>query len=110
MHAALFRYRVIAYVVGTLLVVLFFVAMPMKYIGDEPILVEIVGGVHGFLYIGYLILTFDLTRRLGWNLRRTALVMLAGTVPVVSFVAERWVTRRVRDSHPVPARENVPVG
>jgi hypothetical protein len=31
-----------------------------------------------------------------WPLRYTILVLLAGTVPFLSFVAERKVTRRVR--------------
>lgn len=109
MHGALIRYRVIAYVVGTLLLVLFCVAMPLKYFAHEPTLVETVGGIHGFLYIVYLMLTFDLSRRAGWPLLRTVLVMLAGTIPAVSFVAERRVTRLMRERQAVPARANVPV-
>jgi integral membrane protein len=95
---ALLRYRVIAYVVGVVLLVLAFVAMPVKYIGGDPALVALVGPVHGFLYMVYLVATFDLGRRMDWPLKRMALVMLAGTVPFLSFVAERWITRRVRAS------------
>lgn len=92
---ALLRYRVIAYVVGVVLLVLVFVAMPVKYLGGNPSLVALVGPVHGFLYMVYLVLTFDLGRRADWSLRRMALVMLAGTVPFLSFVAERIVTRQL---------------
>ena len=93
---ALLRYRVTAYVVGVVLLVLAFVAMPVKYIGGNPTLVALVGPVHGFLYMVYLVTTFDLGRRLDWPLKRMVLVMLAGTVPFLSFVAERAVTRQVR--------------
>jgi integral membrane protein len=93
---ALLRYRVIAYVVGVVLLVLVLVAMPVKYIGGNASLVAIVGPVHGFLYMVYLVLTFDLGRRADWPLKRMALVMLAGTVPFLSFVAERSVTRQLR--------------
>ncbi|HET8681061.1 MAG TPA: DUF3817 domain-containing protein [Micromonosporaceae bacterium] len=96
MHSALRRFRVIAYVVGVLLLVLALVAMPLKYLADRPGLVEMVGPVHGFLYMAYLVLTFDLCRRAGWSLGRTALLLLAGTVPFASFAAERWATRLVR--------------
>lgn len=98
MTAALLRYRVIAYVVGVVLLVLVGVAMPMKYFGSkDPSLVETVGPVHGFLYVVYLVLAFDLARRARWSLRRTVLVLLAGTVPFLSFVAERKVTGWVRN-------------
>lgn len=98
MQAALVRYRVIAYVVGVLLLVLFFVAMPMKYAADQPFLVQTVGPLHGFLYMVYLVLAFDLARRAEWPLGRTALILLAGTVPVLSFVAERRATHYVREA------------
>jgi len=37
----------------------------------------------------------DLGRRAGWSVRRMLLVMLAGTVPLLSFVVERRMTRDV---------------
>jgi integral membrane protein len=95
--AALTRYRVIAYVVGVVLILLVVVGMPLKYIGNEPVVVETVGPAHGFLYMVYLLATFDLGRRASWPLRRLVLVMLAGTVPFLSFYAERVVTRWVRE-------------
>jgi len=96
MQAALLRYRVLAYVVGVLLLLLAFVAMPLKYAADEPTLVETIGPVHGFAYMVYLVVAFDLSRRANWSLVQTLLVLLAGTIPVLSFVAERRVTRQVR--------------
>jgi integral membrane protein len=103
MGSALLRYRVMAYIVGVLLIVLFFVAMPLKYLADSPTMVAVVGPVHGFLYMVYLVVAFHLAMRLRWPLTRTALLLLAGTVPVMSFVAERWVTARVRQAHTTPA-------
>jgi integral membrane protein len=51
----------------------------------------------------YLVAVFDLGRRAGWPLGRMVLVMLAGTVPFVSFYAERVVTRRIRERRPALA-------
>jgi integral membrane protein len=96
MSAALTRFRVVAYVVGVVLVMFILVAMPLKYFADSPGFVAVIAPAHGFLYMVYLVVTFDLAVRARWSLRRTALLLLAGTVPLLSFVAERWATARVR--------------
>ncbi|WP_416902686.1 DUF3817 domain-containing protein [Micromonospora echinospora] len=105
MGAALTRYRVIAWIVGVVLILLVVIGMPLKYGFDEPIVVETIGPAHGFLYMVYLVAAFDLSRRADWPLKRMALVMLAGTVPFVSFYAERrvsrWVTTDTRTPEPV---------
>jgi integral membrane protein len=100
--AALTRYRVMAYVVGVALILLVVVGMPLKYLADQPELVATVGPLHGFLFIVYLVAAFDVGRRSCWSLTRMALVMLAGTIPFVSFYAERQVSRWVRDAAPAP--------
>jgi len=96
MRAALTRYRIIAYVVGVVLVVLMAIGMPLKYLGDNSTVVETVGPAHGFLYMIYLIAVFDLGRRAQWPIGRMLLVMLAGTIPFVSFYAERKVAQWFR--------------
>lgn len=98
--AAMKRYRVMAWVVGVGLLVLVLVAMPLKYFADAPMLVAIVGPIHGFLYMGYLALTADLGVKSRWPVVRLLLVALAGTIPFLSFVAERKVTAPLRDAGP----------
>jgi integral membrane protein len=94
--AALVRFRVVAYVVGVVLLVLVFVGVPLNHLAHQPAVVAVVGPVHGFLYIVYLLTTLDLAFRGRWPLPRTVLVMLAGTIPFLSFVAERKVTHLLR--------------
>ena len=91
MKGALTRFRVMAYVVGVFLLLLC-VAMVLKYAADMGQFMKVVGPIHGFLFMVYVVLTFDLGRRAKWPLGRMVLVMLAGTIPFVSFVAERKVT------------------
>ncbi|WCN80461.1 DUF3817 domain-containing protein [Micromonospora sp. LH3U1] len=106
MGAALTRYRVIAWIVGVVLIVLVVIGMPLKYVFDNPVVVETVGQAHGFLYMVYLLAAFDLSRRADWPLKRMLLVMLAGTVPFVSFFAERrvsaWVAAPQEERAPEP--------
>jgi integral membrane protein len=96
MNAALTRYRVIAWIVGVLLLALTLVAMPMKYLADNGLGVQIIAPIHGWLYVVYLAAVIDLVRRLQWPVRYTLLVALAGTVPFLSFVMERKVVGWVR--------------
>lgn len=94
MHAALLRFRVIAYVVGTLLLLLT-LGVVIEVAADNKTLVSIVGPVHGFLYIGYLILGYDLVRRARWPVVRMLLIALAGVVPGLMFWAERRVEAEI---------------
>lgn len=93
MQAAVTRYRAMAYVVGTLLVVLIFIAVPLKYVGHQPTLSSIVSPVHGLLYMVYLVFAFDLYRRAGWPLSRMVVMVAAGLVPFLAFFIERKITR-----------------
>jgi len=104
---ALLRFRVLAWVVGAMLLVLVGVAMPAKYLGDDERLVGVVSPVHGLLYIVYLLATIDLARRVGWGTRQTVLTMLGGTVPFLSFVLERRVAHQV-GRPALSARDAVP--
>ena len=94
--AALLRYRIMAFVTGTLLLLLVFVAMPIKYWGDHPGPVTVVGVSHGFLFMVYLLASLDLGVRLRWNPIKLVVVMACGTIPFASFIAERRITREVR--------------
>ena len=104
MRSALIRYRVVAYIVGALLLLLTMVAMPLKYLPDPSSPVAgfgraasaIVAPAHGFLFMVYLVVGFQLSIRQRWAWGYTALVLLAGTVPFLTFIVERGVTRRVR--------------
>jgi integral membrane protein len=96
----LLRYRVMANVVGVVLIVLVFVAMPIRYVGDEPGFSETISPIHGGLYIVLVAMVVLLGRDRGWPLKRIVLVALGGTVPIVSFLVERRVA--AEDRAPVP--------
>ena len=95
MQGALTRYRIIAWVVGVVLIVLVLVGMPLKYLGDNDTVVAAVGPIHGFLYMVYLFCTFDLLRRVRLSFPRLVMMALAGTIPFLSFYAERKTTHEL---------------
>ena len=98
---ALRNYRVAAWVTGIGLLVLVFIAMPLKYFFGDPRLVTLVGMLHGFLYMAYIVCTLILAERCRWRPIEALVILLAGTIPIASFVAERQVTRRVREGRAV---------
>ena len=95
-RGALVRYRVMAWIVGVLLVVLVVVGMPLKYLGGNDAVVIATGVPHGWLYMVLLITAYDLGRRVRWPWLRLILIAAAGTVPFLSFVAEHYATQDVR--------------
>ena len=95
-RGALLRYRIMAYVVGALLVVLVCVGVPMKYLAGNGVVVKWTGVPHGWLYMILLITAYDLSRRVGWSIKWVLAIMAAGTVPFLSFVAEHFATKDVR--------------
>lgn len=94
-QSALTRYRVMAWVVGVLLVVLVLIGVPLKYLAGDGRVVVWTGIPHGWLYMVLLITAYDLSRRVGWSIKWVLLIMLAGTVPFLSFVAEHYATKDV---------------
>jgi integral membrane protein len=94
--AALQRYRVMANVVGVLLILLIVIAVPLKYLADMPTPVTILGTAHGWLYALFFLSAVDLAVRAKWSLKGSVIALVAGTIPFLSFVAERTVTGKMR--------------
>jgi integral membrane protein len=91
-----------AYVVGVGLLVLVAVGVPLQYAAGKPAVVAVVGPIHGFLYIVYLLCVADLTRRFRLGLVQVIWLVSAGFVPFLSFVIERLTTRRIERSQGAP--------
>jgi integral membrane protein len=98
-----------AYVTGVLLATSCLVGLSFWpwYVGEGP--AGWLWTAHGWLYILYVVAAFMLSLQLRWSVIKTLLVMAAGTVPFMSFVAERRVTAEVRQGQRQdPARSPAP--
>ena len=102
--AELKRYQLMAWIVGTLLIVLVLVGVPLKYLtahGSPPqhvgeLITSYLGVAHGWLYMVFLVTAALLARSQRWSPAFTIMTLVAGTVPIVSFWAERRATAAVR--------------
>ena len=73
--------RVVGFLEGISFLLLLFVAMPMKYIFDNPILVKYVGMGHGVLFILFLIVLFVVCEKHKWSLKMFILGLIASILP-----------------------------
>lgn len=99
-------YRWLAMIVGVLLTFGSLVALPLKYLSaDGSSALEfgeaasMVWVIHGWVFMVYVVVAFLLARRSGWRWQFTALVLVAGLVPLLIFWVERRVVERVRAEH-----------
>ncbi|MQA16291.1 MAG: DUF3817 domain-containing protein [Pseudonocardiaceae bacterium] len=90
----LLAYRVMSYVTGVFLLLLC-TSMVLEY-GFGQTWLTWSAYAHGWLYMVYLVTVLLLGTAVRWGPGRMVLVMLAGTIPLMSFVAERRITREVR--------------
>jgi integral membrane protein len=91
-----------AWITGVMLLVLT-TEMVLKYgfrAGGEdaggaplPVIGSWVAFAHGWIYVVYLVTVIDLWAVMRWRLGRLVTMVLAGVVPVMSFVMERRVHR-----------------
>jgi len=67
---------------------------------------QVVGIMHGFLYMIFLVVGADLSRRARFPVWFAVITLVLGTIPFLSFVGEHNATKRVRAEHPdlAPAR------
>ncbi len=98
MQGALNRYRIIANVVGVLLVLLT-IGVILQILGNDS-LVSVVGTIHGAFYMVYVLLSYDVWRRTGWPLVKFVDMVLAGIVPFRTFFVERKIVRQARELVP----------
>ena len=91
---ALLRYRVLAWITGVWLLLLTAEIVAKYGFGASP--PGFIAVVHGWVYAVYLVLTVDLAIKARWRPVPTVGVLVAGTVPFLSFVVEHLVTGKVR--------------
>ena len=81
-------FKFVARAEGVSLLLLLFIAMPLKYIWDYPEAVEVIGMIHGVLFIAYVAWAIWVYLTLKWSIKILALVILASIIPFGTFYVE----------------------
>ena len=93
------RFRVMALLAGIMSLLLWFVELPVVYLLDAPELAEKVKWipfVHGYIYAFYVLTAIHFAAKARFTVRQMIALILAGTLPILSFIAERRVARNYR--------------
>ena len=97
MSGALKRFRVMAIIAGVMSLLLWFVDLPVVYLlnnDDWKSMVAWIPFVHGWIYAVYVLTALQFATKARWSLKKTVWLILAGTLPIASFAAERRVVRQ----------------
>ncbi len=65
----------------------------VKYANDAPLGVDILGPIHGILFLAYVYIAVMIRGSLGWSHRTTLYVLFGAIVPFGGFVVDRWLAR-----------------
>lgn len=93
-NTAIGRLRVISITEAISYLVLLGIAMPLKYIWDQPQAVRVVGMTHGVLFCLFCIALLDAMLARKWSLKPPALIFLASLIPFAPIWVEKWLKKQ----------------
>ncbi len=81
--------RVTALTEAVSFLILLGVAMPLKYAAGLPMAVQIVGWIHGILFMAFCLALANVFFRDRWPVLRAAIVFIAALIPFGPFLIDR---------------------
>ncbi len=87
------RLRVIGFAEGVSYLLLLFIAVPLKRMGGHPEAVQILGPIHGLLFLLYVLMVIQAKIEYGWSMGKMGLALLASILPGGTFYADHKLFR-----------------
>jgi len=88
------RLRIIGFLEGISLIVLVFIAVPLKYWGEQPGLVKLIGPIHGLLFTLFVFSTLNVAVTYRWKFTETSWkVLLACMIPFGTFYIDKHILK-----------------
>ena len=81
---------------GISFLVLLFIAMPLKYFFDYPMVVKVNGWIHGLLFVVYVAAVLRTAYLIKWDLMRTGIALAASLIPFATFVLDKKLKENQR--------------
>lgn len=85
-----FRYVALAEAVSFLVLLVMTV---IKHTQDAPGGVQVMGPIHGVLFLAYVAIALGVRDAAGWSARATIGVLIGAVLPFGGFVVDRWLAR-----------------
>jgi len=90
------RLRVLAFLEGISLLILIFVAVPLKYFIGNPILSKVMGPIHGALFLLFVLNTLRVGVEQNWKFKTTTWkVLIACVIPFGTFYIDYKILRHI---------------
>ena len=89
------RLRIVSFLEGISLLLLVFVAVPLKYGLNDPAWVKTLGPIHGALFLLFIVNTISVGVEYRWKFSETTWkVLIACMIPFGTFYIDRKILRR----------------
>ena len=82
------QFRILGIVEGFSLLILLFIAMPLKYYADMKGVVPIVGTIHGILFLSFMFFSLNISHKLNWSILFWLLVFFSSVIPGGTFLMD----------------------
>lgn len=93
------RLRIIGFLEGTSLLLLCFVAVPLKYAAGNPMGSKILGPIHGALFLLFIFNTLSVGVEQNWKFKNTTWkVLLACVIPFGTFYIDRKILSKIKEA------------
>ncbi|MDN5214757.1 DUF3817 domain-containing protein [Fulvivirgaceae bacterium BMA12] len=89
------RLRLLAFLEGVSLLLLVFIAVPIKYYYDNPALVKAIGPAHGVLFLLFVVNALKISVDYRWKLKTTLMVLVACVVPFGTFYIDSNLLKKM---------------
>lgn len=86
-------FRIVSILEGLSYLILLFIAVPIKYIGNDESWVKLFGMPHGLLFVAYVILAFLIKPDLKWDTKTFLIVLAASIIPFGTFYIDKKYLR-----------------
>ena len=82
-------FRLTALLEGISYILLLFIAVPIKYLWDDPTYVKLLGMPHGILFIGYILLSILGKSRYKWTNIDFFVISISSLIPFGTFYVDK---------------------
>jgi len=82
-------FKITSILEGVSYLLLLFVGVPLKYLGQNDILVKLLGMPHGLLFMAYIVIALLIRSKMNWDLKTTLIVLVASILPFGTFYTHK---------------------
>lgn len=78
-------FKVVSILEGLSYILLLFVAVPLKYIWHNDVMVKMLGMPHGILFMAYIVMALLIRSKMKWDMKTSFIVLIASVLPFGTF-------------------------